>query len=546
MNHVLLLFESLCFYMKTQNSKTTSNTQIKKKTEQMEQQTIAAAAKTQKWFDYFKKLVQTQVEILTKNAVVKLVLDENKLKVLFLTWSDRLRSAGSSWGSDITDLMFGAVAPTVEKLTEMDDNQLVCFAAIRPPNYSDDIDVIKPTEFMIPKILDRYDMLHENVSVAYVLKNIGLFLADLPLSADWSDGIDHEVTQVASQLSILPVTKQQPAEVGIAAFSYQCKGGILLVGPNGETGFTLEQPSGSNPVVFRDQSNENYCAIQIAEETREDVKQAFSKPKQDQKEESVEEEAKRYQKVENRVIMIQIPIDRPLPRAVAQGANLFKDAGAIEREGRGKKKGFGALASAAVVVHEECAYKEESGMMLCSEAASEDEEEDEPVKFGLARVSRGRSLGPIATQDRLNDKMFRTKNARIRISQLFYAVHSTGDIEPEMLNQFISQMSWLRRSKGAQHGSLVTGEGSWNSKDNVPIKLPALPNTIVELFATFAQHPNGWSQNFALPDIGVQHPLLVGEVQAGGQRLLRHNDLCCVITHQVNHLVVQMQALQML
>ena len=57
--------------------------------------------------------------------------------------------------------------------------------------------------------------------IYYELANIGHFISDLPMSADWGDAVDTtSKMQCASQFSILPAPTGS-ADVGIAAFGYQ-------------------------------------------------------------------------------------------------------------------------------------------------------------------------------------------------------------------------------------------------------------------------------------------------------------------------------------
>lgn len=94
----------------------------------------------------------------------------------------------------------------------------------------------------------------------------------------------------------------------------------------------------------------------------------------------------------------------------------------------------------------------------------------------LATVSAGDVLGPVDTSDQvpltaIGKRAGRKSGVAVRASWLYYGVTGDGAVDAERLRRFVKQMLFERREKQLQHGSLVSGFGSWGGPENSPIKL---------------------------------------------------------------------------
>jgi len=294
---------------------------------------------SQNWRRKFTRLMKNQIIQLTYS--VKQELSNRNLTVNYISWSDISRTSGSSVGSNITDMQFFAVPPWECRLYspgyyDLDDEAQVNFPAVRSPNFTDEVD-IRSAQLYKFNVRDLQGNV-QKVSMAYFLKHIGRYITDLDSEADWSDKIDlkRDKMQVASQFSILPVLpcSGNKVDLGISAFGYQKKNLHIVIGPDGDIGWAPEG-QGYKKIFFRDTSGvydaiaeacdpyfgcsryitcliSRFClgsgqelrTICLVPEDRSEVKTAFFKPADAN--ETVEEEAKRYNQVENKLIHIQI------------------------------------------------------------------------------------------------------------------------------------------------------------------------------------------------------------------------------------------------
>eukprot|EP00494_Astrolonche_serrata_P026438 UN26700 len=189
---------------------------------------------------------------------------------------------------------FFAVCPSAWRpadRSQMDTKDFVVFPALRPPNYSDEVDLMYSGEIPM-KVKNRWGEAVE-ITLRDFLKNIGHFITDVDIEADWSDPCDMKKMQVANQFSILPAPTGS-ADVGIAAFGYQSKNLHVIIGPGGDIGWGPEHKSGMAKIYFREKDERK--TISLVPEDRQEVKEKFFKKEE---EETVEQEAERYEKTEN-------------------------------------------------------------------------------------------------------------------------------------------------------------------------------------------------------------------------------------------------------
>jgi len=225
---------------------------------------------------------------------------------------------------------------------DLDNELFVAFPAVRAPNFSDEVDMRTASAYRF-KVRDLEGRV-KNVSMEFFLENIGRYITDLEPSTNWADSIDMKEAsmQVSSQFSVLPLVEsaRNRVDLGIAAFGYQRKNLHIVIGPHGDIGWAPEG-HGYKRIFFRDNAGTHdsiskvleelqyfegskyiislisrFClgfgqelrTIQLVPENRSDVYYEFFKPAP--RSETIDTEAKRYAKVENRLIHIQIEIER--------------------------------------------------------------------------------------------------------------------------------------------------------------------------------------------------------------------------------------------
>jgi len=115
--------------------------------------------------------------------------------------------------------------------------------------------------------------------------------------------------------------------------------------------------------------------------------------------------------------------------------------------------------------------------------------------LNLARVTAGETVGEVEERDRVpkgtNGQLAsRAQGVNVRLTKMYYAVAKDGEVTAERVERFCSQMSFERRARNLDHGSLVTGYGSWGGPENVPVKLQKLPANLAEIQALFVQWPS--------------------------------------------------------
>jgi len=98
-----------------------------------------------------------------------------------------------------------------------------------------------------------------------------------------------------------------------------------------------------------------------------------------------------------------------------------------------------------------------------------------PKKVGaglqLARVSVGGEVGRAGPEHDPPEGAKRKAGVAVRATWLHYGVAADGKIDAERVQRFAKQIAFRRRELGLEHGSLVSGIGSWGGPENCPIKL---------------------------------------------------------------------------
>uniref|UniRef100_A0A7R9ZVS8 NAD(P)(+)--arginine ADP-ribosyltransferase n=1 Tax=Pyrodinium bahamense TaxID=73915 RepID=A0A7R9ZVS8_9DINO len=275
------------------------------------------------WHRHFTTLSREQVDRLRQDVSVRAQLEREGLQVVWRQWLDTERTFGSDEGKTTTDLTLFAMGPKELRCPGFghSDNDFVNFPAIRSPNYCDEVDVVGNTDGIQFDVKNRRGELVQGVTLRRFLAQLGEFIPDLEPSAAWTDSIDDTPLQTSSQFSIIPAPSGQ-ADVGIAAFGHQCTNLHIVIGPAGDLGWAAERP-GAQRIFFRDTTGRTNHAISLVPEKREEVSNAFFKL--EARDETVEEEKQRYEKVQNRLIHLQVTMD-----GVAQAPT-----GAQSQSGRG-------------------------------------------------------------------------------------------------------------------------------------------------------------------------------------------------------------------
>lgn len=258
------------------------------------------------WQKAFVNLSRGQVDRLRGDVAVRAQLERDALQVVWRQWVDNERTFSSDEGKNTTDITLFAMSPQQfwHPTYGKSDDDCVVFPAIRAPNYSDEVDVVGDTSGIQFDAKNQFEELLRGTSLRNFLENLGDFIPGLE-QRNWSDAIDDTPLQTSSQFSIIPAPNGR-ADVGIAAFGHQCTNLHIVISPSGDMGWAIEKP-GAQRIFFRDASGRKLHSISLVPEEREDVKEAFFKL--ETRDETVEEEKQRYEKVQNRLVHIQITMD---------------------------------------------------------------------------------------------------------------------------------------------------------------------------------------------------------------------------------------------
>lgn len=490
---------------------------------------VVKAAPSQPWAATFNPIAAKQVKALRSDASVSAELRTASMNVVYRTWTDIKRAKNSSLGSNITDGQFFAIAPEGERAGKdylsLPSDQYVCFPAVRPPNYTDEVD-IETVSTVSFKAKNR-DGTTETVTLAEFLKRIGDFISDLPRGTDWSDDADAEPMQAASQFSVLPCPADR-TEIGVAMFGYQCKNLHVIVCPDGTLGWAPEG-RGSKRIFLRNPSDHaELRAVALVPEDRAEVQAGFFKP--EEPDETIEQEAERYKEVENQLLHIQIAMDLPREHKPAALSGFVPMAPPSDDSFPMADWSFSMSFSMAAAAPMAAAVQSASS----GEESEDDDREDaygfeedagedtlgpeaelvdgDEADLNLARVQLGSVIGTRAEDDKVPKGAKRAPGVSVRITRMGYGVASDGAITAPRVRRFIKQMSFERRARALAHGSLVTGEGTWSAiGPPAPITLPPLPSSIEALSELFVQFPTQDVQKFATggPDAAIK--LGVGE-----------------------------------
>jgi len=488
---------------------------------------------TEMWREEFSRISHKQINELRYNRGVKSELDKNKMSILYVSWSDVGRAKGSCMGPNITDMQFFAIPPlalrpAAPRYLDLDEGLFCSFPAVRSPNFTDEVDIRTAStyNFKVRNIGGQID----EVSMKYFLEHIGKYITDLEPEANWGDAIDNKEgnMQVSSQFSVLPLLESADykVELGISAFGYQKKNLHIVIGPNGDLGWAPEG-NGYKRIFFRDTAGmmdaivlacEDYfegskyisnliCrfalgyaqelrAISLVPEDRADVSKAFFK--EPPKNESIEEEAKRYAKVENKLIHIQIEIERgggvgdfcskkmfscdgltqiardweskKDPRSFVektrskimesieqQIARNKLDYMSISQKEINKIRGFGSCIPECAIFQGSFSDDPMDGLRSNEKAAPN-------LGLLLARVQMGDSVGRANQTDVIPNESIRSTGVPVRVTEMFYSVARNAKFTKPRIYRFMQQMSFESRALQLPRGSIVTGEGNWGKK----------------------------------------------------------------------------------
>jgi len=501
---------------------------------------------TVKWRDEFLTVSKKQIHELNHNSSVYNELKKNKMSILYVSWSDVGRAQGSCVGSNITDMQFFAIPPlalrpAAPRYMDLDEGLFCNFPAVRSPNFTDEVDIRTASTYSF-KVRD-HDGEVKTVTMAKFLEQLGKYVTDLDPSANWGDKIDEECRkmQVASQFSVLPLLKcaDNEVELGISAFGYQQKNLHIVIGPNGDIGWAPEGP-GYKRIFFRDTAGMfegivdacapyfegkryicniiyRFCtgfaqelrAISLAPEDRKEVSKAFFKTPP--KNETIEEEAKRYAKVENKLIHIQIQMERgeevgdfsstemfscdgltQIAKELERKKNL---RGMVEKTRKELKDALDQKFDSNIMDYEAVAKKEQrkygrfgqnaiaecaiidgdgdwlyDGMRSIGAAGGARRSASPDLGLLLARVKMGDSVGRADETDVIPSGSTRTKGVAVRVTEMFYSVAVNAQFTQPRIYRFMQQMSFAKRANDLDHGSLVTGKGNWKD-GKAPITL---------------------------------------------------------------------------
>jgi len=238
--------------------------------------------------DDVTKLVSSIVNPMTQS-----LLSPYGLKAHSVTWEDTARSKGSCWGPNISDMTL--VTKTGERLMPV----------IRPDNFSDKTDDVP---------IETFKLLVGNERSGSERKVIGLreFLTDISLYTDNTHHIDltdtrDDVVLTSSQCCVLPVRKGQKTEFAVQMFNYQSYDEdpavlTILVSKDGVSAQVLGRSN--EKLFFNDNGTARWLNVERLQDQRE---RKTGKP---QKKVQSFTEMKAEEKMENVLMVIQVPLER--------------------------------------------------------------------------------------------------------------------------------------------------------------------------------------------------------------------------------------------
>jgi len=503
---------------------------------------------TKKWREKFSNVSRDQIYYLKHNRSVKGELDKNNMSILWVSWSDVGRQKGSCVGPNITDMQFFAIPPlalrpAAPSYLDLDDKLFCNFPAVRSPNFTDEVDIRSADTYSF-KVRDIYGDIKE-VTMKYFLKHIGEYITDFEPEDDWGDAIDSEKEkmQVASQFSVLPLLEcaDYKVDVGISAFGYQQKNLHIVIGPDGDIGWAPEG-NGYKRIFFRDTAGildaiadalapnfagskyisalicrfalgyDELRAIALVPEDREKVSKAFFKKPPEN--ESIEEEAKRYEKVENKLVHIQIEMERgdggvgdysqasmfscytikKMARTLESKKGML---GMVDKTRADIMKSHNEMVDSHNLDYNAVSHQEQQAEYSCEDECDDDCDDvsyeecmglqtrmasgiaecavlhdgdwrrtehrrakrPSPPNLGLllARVKMGDSVGRANDTDTIPHGSKRTKGIAVRVTEMFYSVARNAEFTKPRIYRFMQQMSFAKRAGKLIHGSVVTG-----------------------------------------------------------------------------------------
>jgi len=504
---------------------------------------------TVRWRNEFNRISRQQIHELHYNVNVNRELKKNNMNILYVSWSDVGRAQGSCGGPNITDVQFFAIPPlklrpAAPRYHDLDRGLFCIFPAVRSPNFTDEVDIRTASTYTF-KVRDLQGEV-KVVTMAFFLKNIGRYITDLDPNANWEDEVDRkkDKMQVASQFSVLPLLEctNHRVELGISAFGYQKKNLHIIVGPNGDLGWAPEG-LGYKRIFFRDTAGimdavvsacepyfegsiyicniisrfvlgfgQELRAVALVPEDRQEVSRSFFK--EPVKDESIEEEAQRYVKVENKLIHIQIEMVRGEEKGDFSAQEMFTCDGLsrVASDLKSKKNILNCVTKIREniakdleneiscnqldynsVTHKKlpsryeqpidigktcwgkiCRYLEsffefKTSIKYVRLNDSEDDDESDAADTPdrgllLARVQMGDSVGRADHTDCIPFGSKRSEGMAVRVTEMFYSMAKNAEFTQPRIYRFMQQMSFARRDGNLAHGSLVTGQGTWGEE----------------------------------------------------------------------------------
>jgi len=286
--------------------------------------------------------VTALVSSIVHSPMTQNLLNAHGLKAHSVTWEDTARSKGSCWGPNISDMT----------LVVKGGNRLM--PVIRKPNFSD-VTYDVPIETFKLRVGNQEEKSDSKViELKEYLQNLSTY-TDNKHSVNLTDERD-SVVLTSSQCCILPVKKGDIIEFAVQLFNYQSYDEdpavlVVLVTKDGVSTQILEK---SNQKLF---FNDNGKARWFSAERLQDMRERKTGKKQ--KKVKSFKEMKEDEKLENVLMMIQVPLkQKPKPRVNYAAAMCFNSSS------------FGGGAGGQEMVYGEEEY-------------DEDEEDEEDCSFSL-------------------------------------------------------------------------------------------------------------------------------------------------------------------
>lgn len=345
------------------------------------------------------------------------LLNAYGLRAHSITWEDTARTKGSCWGPNISDMT----------LTIRDGNKLM--PVIRKPNFSDVTDDVPIENFRL-MVGNETGSSRKILSLEEYLKNISKYLPDNDKRLNLYDSRD-SVVLTSSQCCVIPVDKST-TEFAVQLFNYQSSNNspavlVILVTKDGTSTQIIQ--SSNQKLFFNDNGKARWFTAERLQDYRE------RNTGQTQEKVNSYKEMKSNEKLENTIMMIQVPL---------KVANQTRTSGLYDMGLSYESKGLSMFNC-------ENSARRECKSYFCSVRQKCKREEGRGMDMGM--VGLGTINGDFIGTKGL--KLERDTRFPIRCTFQYYRVTDKESISEHDIQDIASQLSQAT-NKAVASGSLVS------------------------------------------------------------------------------------------